>query len=142
MSGPPADGDGPPDGTADADGRSTDGGERRRTATFETRHADPAAAATVAAALRPDNTAQIRTEADGTTVRTRVERDRTGGLQSSADDYLVNLAVAEEVVASARETTAAADDAGTVDAGTDDAETNRETRTDADADANTDTDTQ
>ncbi|QLG62777.1 KEOPS complex subunit Pcc1 [Halorarum salinum] len=77
--------------------------EEPRTATFETRHADAAAARTVAAALAPDNTPQIRTEADGDVVRTRIERDTTGGLHASADDYLVNVAAADAVVASARD---------------------------------------
>lgn len=76
--------------------------EDARTATFETRHADAAAAATVADALAPDNTPQMRTDADGDVVRTRIERDTTGGLHATADDYLVNVAVADAVVTSAR----------------------------------------
>ena len=73
-----------------------------RTATVETRHDDAAAAATVAAALSPDNTPEIRTDADGDVVRTRIERETTGGLHASTDDYLVNVAVADAVVATAR----------------------------------------
>ena len=75
---------------------------KARTATFETRHADEATAATVAAALAPDNTPQMRTDADGDVVRTRIERGTTGGLHASADDYLVNVGVADAVVATAR----------------------------------------
>lgn len=70
-----------------------------RTATIETPSEDPAA---VAAALRPDNTSSIRTEPDDHCVRTAIERDTTGGLASTVDDYLVNLGVAERVAATAR----------------------------------------
>ncbi|QLG26522.1 hypothetical protein HUG10_02745 [Halorarum halophilum] len=78
--------------------------EDARTAAFETRHADAAAAATVAAALAPDNTPQMRTDADADVVHTRIERDTTGGLHATADDYLVNVSVADAVVTSARAT--------------------------------------
>lgn len=51
----------------------------------------------VAAALRPDNTAEMTTRvADGAVV-TDIERDSTGGLRATVDDYLVNLRVADEV---------------------------------------------
>jgi hypothetical protein len=70
----------------------------RKRAVVETTHER---AATVAAALRPDNTDSMTTTVDGTTVRTEIERDTTGGLQSTVDDYVVNLAVAETVAETA-----------------------------------------
>ena len=95
-----------------------------RAATFETRHADADAAATVAAALAPDNTPQMRTDVDGDVVRTRIERDTTGGLHATADDYLVNVFVADTVVTSARvDGSDIADDIGRSDIN-DDSETN------------------
>jgi len=75
------------------------GDDLARTALVETSHADADAASTVAAAISPDNTDDIRTEADGTRVATRISRDTTGGFLASVDDYLVNLAVADDVVA-------------------------------------------
>jgi hypothetical protein len=51
----------------------------------------------VAGAVRPDNTAEMETSVEDGTVVTRVERDDTGGLQSTVDDYVVNLTVAVEV---------------------------------------------
>lgn len=118
-----------------------------RTALVETTHADDAAAATVAGAIAPDNTAEIRTTADGATVRTRVERGTTGGLLATVDDYLVNLDVADDVAATGRATrddgpTAATDaiaGGDTTDAaGSRDSPDSRDTATDADADdANT-----
>ncbi|WP_348610640.1 KEOPS complex subunit Pcc1 [Halobaculum rarum] len=80
------------------------GDDLARTATVETTHADAEAAATIAAAISPDNTDDIRTEADGATVATRVTRDTTGGFLASVDDYLVNLGVADDVVATGRGT--------------------------------------
>lgn len=73
-----------------------------RRATVETTHAD---AALVAAALRPDNTDSMRTEVDGDVVRTRIERETTGGLRSTVDDYVVNLTVAETVARTATQQT-------------------------------------
>ncbi|GAA0257267.1 KEOPS complex subunit Pcc1 [Halobaculum roseum] len=88
--------------------RSADDGDSHddlaRTATVETTHADADAAATIAAAISPDNTDDIRTEADGATVATRVSRGTTGGFLASVDDYLVNLDVADDVVATGRGT--------------------------------------
>lgn len=72
-----------------------------RRAVVETTHAD---AALVAAALSPDNTDSMRTEVDGDVVRTRIERETTGGLQATVDDYAVNLAVADAVIQSAHDT--------------------------------------
>jgi len=71
-----------------------------RRASIETTHDD---AATVAAALRPDNTPSMSTRADDDVVRTTIERDTTGGLGSTVDDYVVNLTVAETVARTARE---------------------------------------
>ncbi|MFC3957156.1 KEOPS complex subunit Pcc1 [Halovivax cerinus] len=93
-----------------------------RRATIRTAHADPE---TVAAALAPDNTDEMDTRvesvvddgstndeggaADATTagadervVVTTIERESTSGLQSTVDDTLVNLAVAEAVATGAR----------------------------------------
>lgn len=69
-----------------------------RRATIETAHEAPAV---VAAALAPDNTDSIDTRVEGDLVRTEIERDSTGGLQSSVDDCVVNLAVADRVHATA-----------------------------------------
>ena len=64
----------------------------KRTATVRTTHGD---AEVVAAALRPDNTAEMSTRVDGDAVVTEIERDSTGGLRTTADDYLANLTVAQ-----------------------------------------------
>ncbi|GAA0720062.1 hypothetical protein J2744_001785 [Halorubrum trapanicum] len=66
-----------------------------RTATVRTEHAD---AATVAAALGPDETDSMRTRVDGDVVACTVARPTTGGLQSTLDDHLVNLRVADSVI--------------------------------------------
>jgi hypothetical protein len=55
----------------------------------------------VAAALAPDNTASMTTRVEGPRVVTEIERGTTGGLQSSVDDYLVNVSVADAVVQTA-----------------------------------------
>lgn len=69
--------------------------EGSRTARIETTHDDPSI---VAAAIAPDNTADVETTAGSEgAVRTRIRRDTTGGLQSTVDDYVVNLTVAERV---------------------------------------------
>ncbi|TKX73998.1 hypothetical protein EXE46_11240 [Halorubrum sp. GN11_10-6_MGM] len=70
-----------------------------RTATVRTEHAD---AATVAAALGPDETDSMRTRVDGDVVACTVSRPTAGGLQSTLDDHLVNLRVADRVVERAR----------------------------------------
>ena len=64
-----------------------------------------AAAETVARAVRPDNTEEMDTrveapEEDGADaeVVTTIERETTGGLQTSVDDYVVNVDVATQVV--------------------------------------------
>ncbi|MFW5965306.1 MAG: KEOPS complex subunit Pcc1 [Halodesulfurarchaeum sp.] len=56
------------------------------------------APAVVAAALRPDNTDQMTTELDGNTVVTTIERETTGGLRSTLDDYVRSLIVAGEII--------------------------------------------
>jgi hypothetical protein len=69
-----------------------------RRARLRTTHDRPAL---VAAALAPDNTASMTTRVEDDRVVTTVERETTGGLQSSVDDYLVNLAVADSVAQTA-----------------------------------------
>ena len=73
-----------------------------RTATVETTHDD---AVIVAAALAPDDTSEMETTVDGDRVRTRIERETTGGLQSTVDDYVVNVDVAQRVVQTANQQT-------------------------------------
>ncbi|WP_135807279.1 KEOPS complex subunit Pcc1 [Halorussus marinus] len=76
-----------------------------RTATIRTELDD---AETIAAAVRPDNTSEIDTRVDETSgdadgvVVTTVERETTGGLRTTVDDYVVNLAVAKRVVQAAK----------------------------------------
>lgn len=69
-----------------------------RTATLRTDHATPTRAEWVAAAVEPDNTDSMATAVDGRTVRTTIERETTGGLQTTVDDYVVNLGVAAAVI--------------------------------------------
>jgi hypothetical protein len=71
-----------------------------RRATIRTELADADA---VAAALTPDNTPEMSTRVEDDTVVTTVERETTGGLQSTVDDYVVNLSVAKQVVQTARQ---------------------------------------
>ncbi|MFB6114459.1 MAG: KEOPS complex subunit Pcc1 [Halodesulfurarchaeum sp.] len=52
----------------------------------------------VANAVRPDNTEEMHTTANSGAVETTIERETTGGLRSSLDDYVVNLDVASTVV--------------------------------------------
>ncbi|PSP48144.1 KEOPS complex Pcc1-like subunit [Halobacteriales archaeon QH_7_69_31] len=68
-------------------------------ATLRTRHDHPAV---VAAAVRPDNTDEMTTRvavsADGDrVVETTISRDSTGGLRTTVDDYVTNLAVADRL---------------------------------------------
>ncbi|EMA36827.1 KEOPS complex subunit Pcc1 [Halobiforma nitratireducens] len=84
-----------------------------RRATIRTDHDDPEL---LARALEPDNTAEMETtvavddgetetSADGTpTLVTRIERETTSGLQSTVDDYVVNLDVAIDIAATGAET--------------------------------------
>ena len=68
-------------------------------ATIRTRHDRPKA---VAAAVRPDNTDEMTTrvavDGDGRgVVETTISRDSTGGLRTTVDDYVTNLAVADRL---------------------------------------------
>jgi hypothetical protein len=73
-----------------------------RQARIETRHDDAETAESVARALSPDNTAEMRTTADGDTVVTEIVRDSTGGLQTTVDDYVVNCQVAVQLATTDR----------------------------------------
>ena len=66
-----------------------------RRACVRTTHDDPE---TVVAALAPDNTDEMDTRVDGSTVVTTIERETTGGLTRTADDYVSNLAVARQIL--------------------------------------------
>ncbi|WP_115862333.1 KEOPS complex subunit Pcc1 [Halorussus litoreus] len=78
---------------------ATAGDPGSRSATIRTEVDD---AAVLAGSVRPDNTSEIDTRVerdDGrSAVVTTIERDTTGGLRTTVDDYVVNLAVAQEVV--------------------------------------------
>ena len=65
-----------------------------RRATLRTTHARPEV---VAAALRPDNTAEMTTDIEGDQVVTTIERETASGLRSTVDDYVVNLTVAAQL---------------------------------------------
>lgn len=52
----------------------------------------------VAMALVPDNTDEMETAVDGDAIVTQIERETTGGLSATVDDYVVNLDVATTVV--------------------------------------------
>ena len=65
------------------------------TVTIRTTHDHPE---TIAAALAPDNTDEISTRADPDgMVTTTIERETTGGLRTTADDYVANLTVAQRI---------------------------------------------
>ena len=64
-------------------------------ACIRTTHDDPEI---VAAALAPDNTDEMDTRVDGSTVVTTIERETTGGLTRTADDYVSNLTVARQIL--------------------------------------------
>ncbi len=64
-------------------------------ARFRTRHDDPEA---VARALTPDNTEEMETAVDDEILVTTIERPTTGGLRTTADDYLTNLQVATQLI--------------------------------------------
>ncbi|PSQ59169.1 hypothetical protein BRD18_04090 [Halobacteriales archaeon SW_7_71_33] len=72
--------------------------EGAATARLRTRHPH---AAVVAAALAPDNTAQIETRAEGDRVRTTVRRDDVAGLRATVQDYLRNADAADRTVRAA-----------------------------------------
>jgi hypothetical protein len=71
------------------------GEEPSRRAVVRTTHAEPAV---VAAAVAPDNTDEMDTRVADDRVVTAIERDSTGGLRSTVDDYVVNLTVADAVI--------------------------------------------
>ncbi|QCJ47865.1 KEOPS complex subunit Pcc1 [Haloprofundus sp. MHR1] len=73
-----------------------------RTARVETTHEE---AALVAAALAPDDTDEMTTTVSDDRIVTVIERETTGGLQATVDDYVVNLTVAETVIDAVRDTT-------------------------------------
>ena len=68
-----------------------------RRAEITTSHGSSTDAERVAAAVRPDNTAEMTTRVEGDAVVTTIERDSTSGLQSTVDDYVVNLRVAAQL---------------------------------------------
>ena len=84
-------------------------------ATVTTEYATPTRAERVARAVAPDNTPSMTTRVEAATVTTEIDRDTTGGLQSTVDDYVVNLGVAEAVLDAVDAVDAAAGD-DTVDA--------------------------
>ncbi|EFW91663.1 hypothetical protein ZOD2009_12452 [Haladaptatus paucihalophilus DX253] len=59
----------------------------------------------IAAAVVPDNTPEIDTSVEDGTIVTHIERETTGGLQTTIDDYVVNLSVATQVVQTANQHT-------------------------------------
>ncbi|ELZ37389.1 hypothetical protein C471_12921 [Halorubrum saccharovorum DSM 1137] len=95
-------------GESAGDEESAPGEVSNRTATVRTTHAD---APLVAAALAPDETDSMTTRVDGDAIECVVERPTTGGLQSTVDDHVVNLRVADRLVERASEHLAA-DDGG------------------------------
>lgn len=68
-----------------------------REATIRTDHGDDAAAERVARALRPDNTEEMATRVEDGAVVTTIDRETTGGLHATVDDYVVNLTVAAQL---------------------------------------------
>jgi len=70
-----------------------------RSATIRT---DVDEAEILAASVRPDNTPQIDTRVEDGAVVTAIERETTGGLRTTVDDYVVNLSVAQRVVQAAK----------------------------------------
>jgi len=54
-------------------------------------------ASCVAGAIRPDNLLSMQTMASGDVVRTVVSGTKLRSLIASVDDYLMNLAIAEEL---------------------------------------------
>ncbi|WP_436927257.1 KEOPS complex subunit Pcc1 [Halosimplex amylolyticum] len=92
-----------------------------RRATITTTHGDEDAAMRVAASLAPDNTAEMTTCVDGDAVVTTVTRERTGGLRSTVDDYVVNCRVAARLgggESEAERSTAQTDDTPDTDTNT------------------------
>jgi hypothetical protein len=89
----------------------------RRRARIRTTHASPEAAAVVAGAVEPDNTASMTTDVDGARVVTTVVRETTGGLASSVDDFVVNLAVADRLAGAGADPDPDPDATGKADGG-------------------------
>ncbi|WP_254808988.1 KEOPS complex subunit Pcc1 [Natronosalvus amylolyticus] len=83
-----------------------------RRATIRTAFPDAESASVVAAALSPDNTEEMSTRVEPSStgddsdaaVVTTIERETTGGLQATVDDYVVNLDVAHTVAQHGRTT--------------------------------------
>ena len=75
-----------------------------RRARIETDHGDSERAAAIANAVSPDNTAQMETRTEGSRIVTTIDRETTGGMQSTADDYVVNLQTGTRVVTADEET--------------------------------------
>ena len=69
-------------------------GIERATASIRTRHER---AAVIAAALAPDDTAEMSTRVAGETIETTIERESVGGLSATVDDYVLNLRVATRI---------------------------------------------
>ncbi len=61
---------------------------------IRTTHDDPDL---VARSVSPDNTPEMTTRIDDGRVVTTIDRESTGGLRTTADDYVVNLTVATRV---------------------------------------------
>ena len=90
------------DSDAPADGESTSTTALDRTATIRVTFADGETARQVAAALAPDDTSEMATRVDGPTVETTITRETTGGLRTTADDYVSNLQVAQQLTDTTR----------------------------------------
>lgn len=76
--------------------------DKRRVARVETTHTDEATARRLARAVRPDNTAEMETAANGCRVVTTIGREDTGGLHATVDDYVVNLTAGARVLSRER----------------------------------------
>jgi hypothetical protein len=74
-----------------------------RRAEIRTTHGTPVVAERIAATLRPDNTDEMDTRVEDDAVVTTVERPSTSGLQSTVDDYVVNLRVAAQLTTNTTE---------------------------------------
>lgn len=68
---------------------------RRATIRTET---DETHASIIAAALEPDNTEEMTTTVRDGTIATEIERETTGGLRTTVDDYVTNLTVAAQLM--------------------------------------------
>jgi len=62
---------------------------------LETEHDDAEA---VACAVSPDNTDEMETRVEDKKVVTRIEREKVESAGATADDYMRNLIVADELV--------------------------------------------